>query len=287
MSQPLRYVVISPVKDEAHLVESTLRAMVNQSRKPVRWVIVDDGSSDGTLEILRRYSCHPFISIIETRRSAPREPGTGVIRAFERGYETTRDLEFDVVVKLDCDLEFEPEYFEKLLSRMEQDFRLGIISGVYRERNTGGGWQVIQMPKYHAAGACKVIRRKCFEEIGGFVCSRGWDTVDEIRAMNLGWKTTHFDDLVMSHLKPEGSGIGSVRTCILHGEVYYKTGGGLIFFAAKFLHRVFQKPPLLGAVALAYGYLRPLVTRQKLLVTDSEATLYNGLLLRRLFGLQN
>ena len=226
MNQSLQYVVVSPVKDEARVVESTLRSIVNQTHKPVRWVIVDDGSTDGTLEILRRYSSHPFIKIIETNRSAPREPGTGVIRAFERGYETVRDLDFDVVVKLDCDLEFQPDYFETLLSRMKRDNRLGIVSGVYREYNDQGGWHVVKMPQYHAAGACKVIRRKCFDEIGGFVCSRGWDTVDEIRAMNLGWKTTHFEDLVMSHLKPEGSGIGSLRTCILHGEVYYKTGGG-------------------------------------------------------------
>jgi hypothetical protein len=104
--------------------------------------------------------------------------------------------------------------------------------------------------------------------------------------MNLGWKTTHFSDLVMKHLKPEGSGVGSLRTCVLHGEVYYRTGGGPLFFLAKMLHRALQKPPIVGAAALAYGYLRPMIKGSELLVNDSEAALYNGLLRQRLLGRQ-
>ena len=92
------------------------------------------------------------------------------------------------------------------------DHRLGIASGVYLEMGVDGAWKEVVMPSYHAAGACKVLRRTCFEEIEGFIVAAGWDTVDEIRAMTLGWKTRHFIDLQMKHHKFEGSGIGTIRT---------------------------------------------------------------------------
>ena len=81
------------------------------------------------------------------------------------------------------------------------------------------------MPHYHAAGASKAVRRECFENIGGFITQRGWDTVDEIRARSRGWETTHFADLKMKHWKPEGTGMGLLRTSCMHGEIYYRTGG--------------------------------------------------------------
>jgi glycosyltransferase involved in cell wall biosynthesis len=280
----LKYVIVSPVKDEAKFVEATLQSVTDQTRKPERWVIVDDGSKDETRALIRKYASFNFIQVIETNRTARREPGTGVIRAFNHGYDAVKDGTWDVIVKLDCDLEFPPDYFERILTRMEADPRLGIVSGVYSELQSSGEWRTIEMPAYHAAGACKVIRRDCFEQIEGFVCSRGWDTVDEIRAMNLGWKTTHFPDLVMRHLKPEGSGVGTLRTCVLHGEVYYRTGGGPLFFAAKLLHRALQKPPFIGAAALAYGYLKPRFNGSGLLVSKAEASLYNSLLRQRLLG---
>ena len=200
----MEYLVISPVKDEERYVEHTIRSMVNQTRPPARWIIVDDGSSDRTPELIERYARqHPFIHVVRNPRGQPRQPGSAVIRAFNRGYEEARTLgiPYEVIVKLDCDLSFERDYFEQLLARLEVDAGLGIASGVYSENMNGDDWAEIPMPSYHAAGASKVIRRACWEAIGGFVQSRGWDTVDEIRAMHLGWRTTHFLDLPMRHWK--------------------------------------------------------------------------------------
>jgi glycosyltransferase involved in cell wall biosynthesis len=190
--------------------------VIGQTLKPALWMIVDDGSTDSTPEIIRRYlSSHPFIRLVSNPHAGIRQPGSAVIRAFKCGYEAIGSSEYDFIVKLDCDLSFEKEYFENLLGRFMDDHRLGIASGVYLEMGDDGGWREVVMPQYHAAGACKVLRRKCFEEIGGFIVSAGWDTVDEIRAMTLGWNTGHFVDLQMKHHKSEGSGIGTIRTSVL------------------------------------------------------------------------
>lgn len=278
-----QYVIVSPVKDEERYVELTLKSVADQTLKPVLWVIVDDGSSDGTPEILERYAgMYPFIRLVRHERDGVRQPGSAVIRAFNRGCAETEGVPYDFIVKLDCDLSFGPDYFEKLLGRFRDNGRLGIASGVYLERDGAGSWNEVMMPSYHAAGASKVMRRQCFESIGGLPPSPGWDTVDEVRAMALGWQTGHFRDLRMKHHKAEGSGIGSLKTSRMHGEIYYRTGGGKLFFFLKVLHRSATKPYALSALALLWGYLKASFERRPLLVSPEEARCYRDLLNDRL-----
>jgi len=278
-----RYVIISPVKDEEQYVELTLRSVTNQILKPVLWVLVDDGSKDRTPEVVSGYAeAHSFIRLVRNPHIGARKPGSAVIRAFNIGYRTLGDKEYDYIVKLDCDISFEPDYFQKLLGRFSEEERIGIASGVYLETDKAGVWKEVVMPSYHAAGACKVLSRKCFEEIGGFTVSAGWDTVDEIRAITRGWKTGHFSDLRMYHHKPEGSGIGLVRTSLMHGKIYYLTGGSKLFFVLKVLHRFAFRPYFVNALALIWGYVRTMAERKQLLVTETEARYYKALLLERL-----
>lgn len=278
-----RYIIVSPVKDEENYVELTLRSVISQTLKPVLWVIVDDGSKDRTPEIIQRYlSKNPFIQLVHNPQAGVRQPGSAIIRAFNCGHESIGRSDYDFIVKLDCDLSFGEDYFENLLVRFRDDLRLGVASGVYLEMGEDGTWKEVVMPSYHAAGACKVIRKKCFEEIGGFIVAAGWDTVDEIRAMTLGWKTGHFIDLQMKHHKPEGSGIGTIRTSVMHGEISYLTGGGKLFFLLKVLHRMRSKPYVIGAMALSWGYMKAIWKRKTSLVTEAEAKCYQDLLNKRL-----
>ena len=280
-----RYIIISPVKDEEAYVECTLRSVTSQSLRPALWVIVDDGSKDSTAEIVSRYiDFHPFLRLVHNPHTGVRQTNSAEIRAFNVGYESIGETDYDFIVKLDGDLSFEPDYFAKLLGRFNGNDRLGIASGVYLEMDGSGVWKEVAMPSYHAAGACKVIRRECFEEIGGFLVARGWDTVDEIRAMTRGWKTGHFRELQMKHHKVEGSGMGAIRTSVMHGEIYYLTGGSKLFLLLKVLHRMGTKPYLVGALALFRGYLKAMWGRETPLVTKTEARCYRSLLHARLMN---
>lgn len=277
-----RYALVSPVKDEARFIAQTLESVIHQNVLPARWVIVDDGSRDRTAAIVREYvPAIPWITLVRTAGGA-RQPGSAVIRAFNYGVQFLNQDCYDFLVKLDCDLSFAPDYFEKLLTRFHAEERLGILSGVYREARNGRV-AVVAMPAYHAAGASKMVRTACFREIGGFIAERGWDTVDEIRAQVRKWNTGHLEDAVMDHLKPEGAGIGQMRTNVMHGEIAYTTGGGVCLFVAKTITRVLHgKPPFLAALALQYGYLRAALLRRPLLVTEPEARYYRSLLNQRL-----
>ena len=273
------------MKDEAAHIEQTLASMAAQTIRPVSWIIVDDGSRDDTAAIVRKFSNGNLknlnIRLIQSQRSKARDTGIGEILAFNEGLSAATGLDYDFIVKLDGDLSFDPDYFEQLLEQFSRDHRLGIASGVYLERS-GGSWTEVPMPGYHAAGASKTVRKTCFEEIGGFVAAKGWDTVDEIRAITRGWRTTHFPALKMKHWKAEGVAMGLVQTACMHGEVYYRTGGGLFFFILKALGRIGQRPVVIGSLALIYGYLRALLTSGPRLVSDAEARRYRTLLNSRI-----
>lgn len=278
-----RYLIVSPVKDEERHVERTLRSVTSQTVTPVRWIIVDDASDDGTADIVRRYASeYPFIQLVSRIRTGARQPGSAVMHAFYHGLQHAEGVAYDYIVKLDCDVELPHDYFEILLGYFQREPRLGIASGVYLEEGAGG-WKAVPMPAYHAAGASKVMRATCFEEIGGFVRERGWDTVDEVRAQVRGWMTRHYPEIEFRHLKPEGAGIGSVRTNLMHGDVYYLTGGGPLFLALKVVHRMFAgSPPMIGGLAMLWGYLRCLASGRDRLVSPKEARYYRRLLNARI-----
>jgi poly-beta-1,6-N-acetyl-D-glucosamine synthase len=279
-----RYVVVSPVKNEAAYVTRTLDSICGQTVRPQRWVIVDDGSTDGTREILERYAAaHSWIRLLRLHPGTPRQTGSRVIQNFLAGYAVL-DQEFDFVVKLDCDLEIPPGYFEVMLGRFRDDPALGIASGIYLEQRDGE-WIPREMPPYHTAGAMKMLRAACYRDIGGFVAAPGWDAVDEIKALAKGWQTRHFTDLRVLHLKDEGSGVGFRRMSRMSGEIHYLTGGGALFFFAKAVHRiVFGQPRVVGGLAMVGGYLSCVVKRPQKLVNTEEARYYRKMLNRRMFN---
>jgi biofilm PGA synthesis N-glycosyltransferase PgaC len=280
-----RYVVISPAKDEQDYLEKTINSMVAQTVKPIRWVIVDDGSHDRTAEIAGSYAARfPWISIERIHSDPVRNPGPAVVVAFNAGLKTLAGVDYDFLVKLDVDLILPPDYFEALLARFENDEKLGIASGVYLEY-WNKRWVAITMPPYHAAGASKVMRRQCFEQIEGYCPDIGWDSVDEIRARARGWNTRHFTDLTFQHLRQEGRGTGLLRNSMKLGVAYFLMGGGFFFMLFKIPYRMLvAKPIVLGGLFVLWGYLSCFLSGRKRLVNRDEARLYRSLLRSQLWS---
>lgn len=280
---PGKYILVSPIKDEANYIHETIESVIQQTKLPYRWIIVDDGSTDGTTNLVRTY-CERFdwIQLIIHDHQGKRNTGSAEVLAFNLGYELVKGEDFDFIVKLDGDLRLEPDYFECLLNEFHNNSELGIASGIYLEDH-GRGWKPIGMPKYHAAGASKVIRKQCFDDIGGFITAPGWDTVDEIKAQYRGWKTAHFKVALFYHLKNEGSGMGFQRTNIMHGEIFYLTGGTKYIFFLKMVRRmIFGRPILIGGIYMLYGYMRSLLQSKPLLINYEEAKQYRKMLGERI-----
>lgn len=262
MTRP-RYIVVTPVRNEKDNLPRTIESFVAQTIRPERWVIVDDGSTDGTSEIVDAAAAeHDWIVAVHRADRGCRKPGTGVIEAFYDGLERLHGVAFDFLVKFDADLAFAPDYFERCFERFAQDERLGIGGGAICRQDASG--LVIESqsdPAFHVRGATKIYRRECWEQLGGLIKAPGWDTVDELRANMLGWRSLTFADLKIHQLKDTGSADGNWRNWVKNGAANYNSGYHPVFMAAKCVRRLARRPYLVGGSGLAWGYFKHWIRR--------------------------
>lgn len=249
------YIIITPVRDEEQYIESTIRSVLGQTVLPREWIIVDDGSTDRTGEIVERYAMlHDWIRLVRRSDRGYRKSGAGVVEAFHQGYANLQSKTWEFIVKLDADLSFAPQYFAQLFERFEIDPKLGIAGGnLFHLVN--GEMKLEKCPRFHVRGATKVYRRQCWEQIGGLVTAPGWDIVDETKANMLGWKTVSFEDIQVIHHRFTGTAESKWRDQVKNGKAYYVAGYHPLFMAAKCVYRVASKPYVVGSVAMAYGFL--------------------------------
>jgi glycosyltransferase involved in cell wall biosynthesis len=247
-------VIVSPVRNEAQHLRATIHSVAQQTLLPTQWVIVDDGSTDSTPEILAQaVRAHTWVSTIRRPDRGYREPGGGVVAAFYDGYRQLDAPDWQFLVKLDGDLLLPTRYFETCLEEFRRDPRLGIGGGtLYHIQN---GIEVFESnPRFHVRGATKIYRRECWNAIEGLHQAPGWDTLDETKAHMLGWSTRSFSELRCLHLRPTGSADGPWRDAVKNGRANYVSGYHPCFMALKSLKRLFEKPYGVVAAGLLYGF---------------------------------
>jgi biofilm PGA synthesis N-glycosyltransferase PgaC len=259
-----KYVVITPVRNEAKYVGRTIESMAAQSPLPTHWVIVDDGSTDGTSDILaaaaRRYA---WVTVVNRPDRGFRKTGGGVVEAFYDGYATLREDDWDLLVKLDGDLSFAADYFQKCLDHFARDPRLGIAGGtiyvIEKERlkvDSPGD------PEFHVRGATKIYRNACWRQIHPLIPAPGWDTIDELKANMLGWKTRTLGDVPLVQHRATGAVNGEWPNWFKNGLANYITGYHPAFMFAKCVKRLGTRPPVVAAAALWMGFCSGFFKRQ-------------------------
>lgn len=247
-----RLVIISPCRDEAAFVEQTLRSVIHQTRRPERWLIVDDDSSDATPEIVARYAAdQPWIELVRRQRDGERQLGPGVVAAFNTGLAHLADDPFEVISKLDCDLEFGPDCFAAILRHFD-DERVGMASGTTTLK-LGSELHSERYTAYHVPGQAKFYRRPCFEQIGGLQPIYGWDIIDETDARRHGWVTMSDPTIQIVHNRLQGAALGTLRGRVLWGRGAYAIGSHPLFILARGLYRMAERPWAIGGLAFLWG----------------------------------
>jgi glycosyltransferase involved in cell wall biosynthesis len=250
-----KYVIITPVRDEEEFIKFTLESVVSQTVRPVEWVIVDDGSKDGTGEILEEYAARfGWIKVVKRGDRGCRKAGGGVIEAFYDGYAAISATDWDFIVKLDGDLSFPPDYFERCFQEFRENPRLGICGG--KIFNLINGVPVGEpAPLFHVRGATKIYGRKCWDQIGGLIAAPGWDTLDEVKANMLGWNTCTLPELELIHYRPTGAADGDWKNAFKNGRANYISGYHPVFMLLKCLKRLFKPPYIVETAGLLSGYI--------------------------------
>jgi biofilm PGA synthesis N-glycosyltransferase PgaC len=283
-TQSIKYVVITPVRDEEVHIQSTIQSMINQRVLPEEWVIVDDGSKDGTGRIIDDYaSRYPWIKAVHRPDRGFRKAGGGVVDAFNDGYRALTCSDWDFMTKFDGDLAFEPDYFEKCFDEFYRDEKLGVGGGVICYV-VEGKKRFEEAPAFHVRGATKIYRKACWVGIGGFLAAPGWDTMDEVKANSLGWTTRSFPQLHLIHHRDTGSADGLWPTLVKYGRANYICGYHPLFMLTKCIVRFFRKPYVIGSIGLMYGFVSGYLTNVPQ-VDDRAAIAYlRRQQMSRLFG---
>lgn len=281
----MKYTVITPVRNEAEFIEKTINSMIQQTVKATEWVIVNDGSTDETAEIVAKYAAeHPWLKLVSRADRGIRQRGKGVVETFYTGYAALTQQDYDVIVKLDGDLSFEPTYFESLLGEFESNPKLGVTGGGVYERLDGKNW-VLDGSTDHVRGPTKVYRRACFDAIGGLVPALGWDGVDEWKALTLGWEVRSFPELKVYHYRVTGAATGSLKSRMEQGYGAYYMGYHPLFIVARGLLYMSLRPYIIGGIVLIIAYFMAWLRRQEQLPDPATIRYVRQTQLRKLAGL--
>jgi biofilm PGA synthesis N-glycosyltransferase PgaC len=275
-SEKYSYVLVTPARNEEKYIEETINSVISQSISPKRWVIVSDGSSDRTDEIVRLYAeKYDWMKVMRMPEHRDRQFAAKV-NCFNAGYEAVRNMDFDIIGNLDADLSFDEKYFEFLLQKFEEDSTLGVAGTPFVEANS-------KMYDYrftnieHVSGGCQLFRRRCFEEIGGYIPIRGGgiDWVAVTTARMKGWKTRTFTEKRMIHLRRMGTGKGNILAArFRQGTEAYYLGSHPLWEFLRIFYQVKTRPWGIGAVIRFSGYLYALTRRMDKPVTRELVEFY-------------
>jgi len=257
------YVLITPARNEEAFIEKTIESVLKQTVLPTKWVIVDDGSTDRTPDVVRRYlpAC-PWIEMVQMPQRQNRSFAAKV-QAFNAGYERVRGLRYDVLGNLDADISFDGDYIEFLLAQFSDDFRLGVAGTTFREAGYSSEKDSFE-GRNHVAGGCQLFRAQCFEEIGGFIPNEGggvdWIAVTTARMM--GWKTRSFREKFFLHHRHLGTAERNpIAANFSYGGKDYYLGGHPIWELFRIAYRMTKRPYIVGGLALGWGYAWAMVRR--------------------------
>lgn len=252
-----KYVLITPAKNEEAYIAKTLESVTKQIIKPIKWVIVSDGSIDKTDEIVESYArIYSFIKLIKKPIDTIRNFSSKV-SSFNLGYQQMNDVDYDFIGNLDGDMGLDPDYYEKIFKEFSHYPKLGIAGGVRMDYLDNKFIKVFSS-RNSVAGGFQLFRRKCFEQIGGYIPIKhgGIDAAAEIMARMYGWEVHSFENIITYHYKPTGSARKNViKQKFYAGVKYYLLGYYPPFPIIRFALRIYQRPYVIGSIVSIIGFL--------------------------------
>lgn len=257
------YVLITPARDEAGFIEKTIQSVAAQTVLPLKWVIVSDGSTDGTDNIVQRYATeYAWIELVQMPARKERN-FAGKVLAFNTGYDRVRELPYLYLACMDADISFEADYFEYLLNQAGSDSKLGVVGTAFQEEKMSYDYRFVSID--HVSGPCQLFRRKCFEDIGGYVPVRGGgvDHIAVLTARMRGWRTRCFTDKVYQHREMGSVKHGRLGYKFYLGKQDYALGSHPLFEMCRVAYQMTKSPRIVGGMLIAAGYIFAALTLAK------------------------
>lgn len=251
------YALVTPAKNEEEYIGRTIQGVLNQTIHPVKWVIVDDGSSDRTAAIAGAYaSRHRWISVVQKDPGLTRDFASKV-RSFAMGCEQLKDVAYEYLGNLDADVLLGPEYYERIIRLFDGDTCLGIAGGRFYDTMENGRCYPVRNSPDSVRGAVQMFRRRCYEDVGGYLAlpMGGIDSAAETMARMKGWKVRTFPGLTVLHLRPTGSSRKSALSALVRrGFQDHSLGYHGLFEVVRCGARMSERPYVIGGLGVLFGY---------------------------------
>jgi glycosyltransferase involved in cell wall biosynthesis len=284
----MNYVLITPARNEERFIRKTLDSVVAQTLLPERWVIIDDGSTDQTAQIVESYAGrYPWIELVSRFEDVDRNFASKA-HAVALGFKRVEALHFDAVGNLDADISFEADYMEFLMRKFSEDPKLGLAGTPFTQDGNYDSTKDSFEGENYVAGPCQLFRRECFEEIGGYVANRagGVDWIAAMTARMKGWKVRAFPQKRFHHYRTLGTaGRGNLLALFSYGEKDYYLGGSPLWELFRVAYRIVKKPVLLGGLALLSGYVWAALRRTQRAVTPELMRFHRREQMKKLRGI--
>jgi poly-beta-1,6-N-acetyl-D-glucosamine synthase len=276
----MKLLVVTPVRDECTYIQQIIADVKNQHHKPDLWVIVDDGSTDSTYTVASEaIKDLAWIKLIKKSDRGFRLRGPGVVAAFNFGlqYATAMNVtqDFDLISKLDVDISIPHNYFELIIDAFESNSLLGISSGAIYEQDKNSEWRPDQvLPLDFVRGQCKVYRKKCFDSIEGLYPTKGWDGIDNIKAIIKGWDVYRLDSLIVKHFRHIGQKDDfRIAGAYQSGRGFYYMGSDPKFFMYRLVRHAKSVYHTIESICMLYGYLESMILKRER-ISEAEVICY-------------
>ena len=267
----LKYVLITPARNEEALIEMVIKAVISQTVLPLKWIIVSDGSIDRTDDIVQGYiKENPWIELVRMPKRTERH-FAGKVGAFNAGYERVQGIAYDIIASLDADITFDSDYFEFLLGKFDDDPSLGLAGTPFREGSRQYDFRFTRTD--NVSGACQLFRKECFDSIGGYTPLKGGgiDVVAVVSARMKGWKTRTFTEKHCIHHRKMRTARASYNRKLSgifrSGYHDYTMGVHPLWQFSRFFYQIFGKPFFLAGFLSIAGYAWAVLTRARMPVS--------------------
>lgn len=252
-----RYVLITPARNEGAHIAQTIESISSQTCAPLRWVIVNDGSTDDTRAIIECHAARSTSIVLVNLARSGNRGFAGKANAFRAGLRSVADLHYDYIGNLDADIMLAPDYYEAMLGKLCEDATLGIVGGIVYTK-IGTRFVTSDANEQSVGGAVQLFRRECFEAVGGYMPLQygGIDAAAEIRARMLGWRVKKFPSHKVMEMRRTGSAEATpVAARVREGRRFHSLGYDLLFYVARSVYRLKDRPIIIGSLAALYGFL--------------------------------
>ena len=253
----IKFAIVTPVKDEINHFPKTVKSILSQEVKPQKWIIIDDGSTDGTTEVIKKAEEeNDWIEAIYREPNKKRKPGGEFVLGI--GLNKLNIDDYNFIVRMDGDLDFEKNYFRILFEKFDKNPKLGIASGVcFITRNN----ELVEEkhPRFHTRGPLKTYRTQCYKDINGLLDCLGWDSIDELKANMLGWNTQSFPELKIHHLKRTQSSGGIFTGGFNAGVGGYNSGYHPLFLLSRAFYILLLRRYKFYSIGMLWGYFSSLI----------------------------